>query len=133
MRRCGKLWRLVGLSQRKHRLIRIRPRSKRQILTTEHWMPYLVRWPMRSSKRDPQLKLLRKHWPFSRKLMKGLRVSRTQNSKGLLSRPKRDTWICDHDRHANIKPKPDINNQLNFYKTFTKASLFPLILVSLLK
>ena len=32
-----------------------------------------------------------------------------------LSRPKPDTWICDHDRHANIKPKPNINkNQLNF-------------------
>ena len=36
-----------------------------------------------------------------------------------LSRPKSDTWICDHDRHANIKPKLDINkNQLNFYKNF---------------
>ena len=33
----------------------------------------------------------------------------------VLSRPKPDTRICDHDRHANIKPKPDINkNQLNF-------------------
>ena len=33
----------------------------------------------------------------------------------LMSRPKPDTRICDHDRHANIKPKPDINkNQLNF-------------------
>ena len=33
----------------------------------------------------------------------------------LVSRPKPDTRICDHDRHANIKPKPDINkNQLNF-------------------
>ena len=32
-----------------------------------------------------------------------------------LSRPKPDTRICDHDRHANIKSKPDINkNQLNF-------------------
>ena len=32
-----------------------------------------------------------------------------------MSRPKPDTQICDHDRHANIKPKPDINkNQLNF-------------------
>ena len=30
-------------------------------------------------------------------------------------RPKPDTWIYDHDRHANIIPKPDINkNQLNF-------------------
>ena len=27
---------------------------------------------------------------------------------------KPDTRICDHDRHANIKPKPDIN----FYKSF---------------
>ena len=54
-------------------------------------------------------------------------------STGLLSRPKPDTRICDHDRHANIKPKPDINkNQLNFYKTFPKASLFLFILVSLL-
>ena len=36
-----------------------------------------------------------------------------------VSRPKPDTRICDHDRHANIKPKPDINkNQLNFYKRF---------------
>ena len=33
----------------------------------------------------------------------------------IVSRPKPDTRICDHDRHANIKPKPDINkNQLNF-------------------
>ena len=50
-----------------------------------------------------------------------------------VSRPKPDTRICDHDRHANIKFKPDINkNQLNFYKTFPKASLFLFILVSLL-
>ena len=42
-----------------------------------------------------------------------------------MSRPKPGTRICDNDRHANIKPKPDINkNQLNFYKTFPKASLF---------
>ena len=37
-----------------------------------------------------------------------------------LSRPKPDTRICDHDWHANIKLKPDINkNQLNFYKSFS--------------
>ena len=53
---------------------------------------------------------------------------------GVMSRPKPDTRICDHDRHANIKPKPDINkNQLNFMKTFTKAFLFLFIIVSLLK
>ena len=55
---------------------------------------------------------------------------------GRLSRPKPDTRICDHDRHANIKPKPDINkNQLNFYKTFPKASLFyfRIIFFSILK
>ena len=53
---------------------------------------------------------------------------------GSMSHPKPDTRICDHDRHANIKPKPDINkNQLNFLKTFTKAFLFPFIPVSLLK
>ena len=51
-----------------------------------------------------------------------------------LSCPKPDTRICDHDRHVNIKPKPDIKkNQLNFYKTFTKTYLFHSILVSLLK
>ena len=53
---------------------------------------------------------------------------------GLLSHPKPDTRICDHDRHVNIKPKPGINkNQLNYYKTITKASLFLFIFVSLLK
>ena len=52
----------------------------------------------------------------------------------LLSRPKPGTRICDHDRHANIKPKPNINkNQLTFNKTFTKSFLFLFILVSLLK
>ena len=52
---------------------------------------------------------------------------------GDLSRPKPDTRICDHDRHANIKFKPDINkNQLNFYKNFPKTSLFLFIIVSLL-
>ena len=51
-----------------------------------------------------------------------------------MSRPKPDTRICDHDRHANIKFKLDINkNQLNFYKTFTKTYLFLSILVLLLK
>ena len=51
-----------------------------------------------------------------------------------MSSPKPGTRICDHDRYANIKLKPDINkNQLNFYKTFTKASLFLFILVPLLK
>ena len=38
-----------------------------------------------------------------------------------LSHPKPDTRICDHDRHANIKHKPDINkNQLNFFQNFYK-------------
>ena len=33
----------------------------------------------------------------------------------IVSRSKPDTWIYDHNRHVNIKPKPDINkNQLNF-------------------
>ena len=42
-----------------------------------------------------------------------------------VSRPKPDIRICDHDRHANIKPKPDINkNQLNFFQNFYKS--FPL-------
>ena len=42
-----------------------------------------------------------------------------------LSCPKPNTRICDHDQHANIKLKLDINkNQLNFYKIFTKASPF---------
>ena len=39
-----------------------------------------------------------------------------------MSRPKPDTRICDHDRHANIKPKPDINkNQLNIFQNFYKS------------
>ena len=47
------------------------------------------------------------------------------SSMHLLSRPKPDTRICDHDRHANIKPKPDINkNQLSFFQNFYKS--FPL-------
>ena len=51
----------------------------------------------------------------------------------LLSCPKPDTWICDHDRHVNIKLKHDINkNELNFYKTFIEASIFLFIFVSLL-
>ena len=51
-----------------------------------------------------------------------------------LSRPKPDTRICDHDWHANIKPKPDINkNHLTFTKLLPKAFLFFSILVSLLK
>ena len=51
-----------------------------------------------------------------------------------VSCPKHGIWICDHDRHANIKPKPDINkNQLNFLKTFTKAFLILFIFVYLLK
>ena len=42
-----------------------------------------------------------------------------------VSRPKPDIRICDHDRHANIKSKPDINkNQLNFFQNFYKS--FPL-------
>ena len=46
-------------------------------------------------------------------------VEQMQSMAATMSRPKPDTWICDHDRHANIKPKPDINkNQLNFYKSF---------------
>ena len=54
--------------------------------------------------------------------------------QSLLSRPKPDTQICDHDRHANIKPKPDINkNHLTFSKLLPKAFLFFSILVSLLK
>ena len=61
-------------------------------------------------------------------------TSRPFNCLWFLSCPKPDTRICDHDRHTNIKFKPDINkNQLNSYKTFTKASFFFFILVSLLK
>ena len=41
-------------------------------------------------------------------------------AKGILSRPKPDTRICDHDQHVNIKPKPGINkNQLFNIHTFT--------------
>ena len=41
---------------------------------------------------------------------------------GRLSRPKPDTRICDHDRHANIKPKPDINkNQLKLLQNFYRS------------
>ena len=77
--------------------------------------------------------------------VKGKLEARDERMKGCLSqvrhlqsrfvsRPKPGTWICDHDRHANIKPKPDINkNQLNFLKTFTKSFLFLFIFVSLLK
>ena len=52
------------------------------------------------------------------RMMEYLRfVKQTMNQ--FLSRPKPNTWICDHDQHANIKLKPDINmNQLNFYKSF---------------
>ena len=42
--------------------------------------------------------------------------------KVVMSRPKLDTRICDHDWHANIKFKPDINkNQLNFFQNFYKS------------
>ena len=47
-------------------------------------------------------------------------VSQEENIKQVkfgsqVSSPKPDTRIYDHDWHANIKPKPDIDkNQLNF-------------------
>ena len=48
-----------------------------------------------------------------------------QKKRVFVSRPKPDTWICDHDRHVNTKPKPGINkNQLNFLQSFYKS--FPL-------
>ena len=48
-----------------------------------------------------------------------IRPNEKGHAKDFCHSPKLDTWICDHDRHANIKPKPDINkNQLNFYKSF---------------
>ena len=51
--------------------------------------------------------------------------SRWNDPRPWLSSPKPNTRICDHDQHANIKLKLDINkNQLNFYKIFTKASPF---------
>ena len=42
-----------------------------------------------------------------------------QKKRVFVSHPKPDTWICDHDQHVNIKPKPSINkNQLNFLQKF---------------
>ena len=62
---------------------------------------------------------------------------KTPNSIKLkeMSRPKPNAricdhnWICDHDRHANIKLKPNINkNQLKFLQKLP----FLFVLVSLL-
>ena len=74
-------------------LPRLRPSvDKRQTSTAEHWMHYSVRWLMRSSRRYPQSKLLRKHGLSSRQPMKVLRLSRIQNSKGSLLALKRQKW-----------------------------------------
>ena len=51
-----------------------------------------------------------------------------------VSRPKPDTRICDHNWHANIKPKLILTRtNLTFTKLLPKASLLLFILVSLLK
>ena len=82
MRRCGKLWRLAEISQRKRRLIRMMWRSKWRTLTAEHWMSFSMWSLMRNSRRYSLLILQRKYEPSSRQPTKGPRLSRTQNSKG---------------------------------------------------
>ena len=92
MRKCDKLWRLAGLSQRKRRLIGIMQRSKWQTSTIEHWTPYLVQSRMRSLRKYPQLKLQRKHGPFSKRPMKELRPLKIPSFKGLLQTLRRSRW-----------------------------------------
>ena len=52
-------------------------------------MPYLVRSPMRSLRRYPQLKLPRRLGLFSRQLMRVQRLSMIQNFRDLLQALKR--------------------------------------------
>ena len=87
-----KVWRLARLSQRKRRLIGMMLRSKKQTSIAGHWMFYLVRSLMRSSRKYPLLKLLRKHEPFSKQPMKEPRLSRIQNFRGLPRALKRLIW-----------------------------------------
>ena len=64
------------------------------------------------------------HKSFLKVVQKGFHYL-VYESPSKLSRPKPDTRIYDHDRHANIKPKSDINkNQLNFNKLLQKLSSF---------
>ena len=61
---------------------------------------------------------------LSKRLVQNMDEETHNISTPKLSRPKPDTRICDHDWHANIKPKPNINkNQLNFSQNFYKNFL----------
>ena len=82
-----KVWQAVEIGWTKPRkcwLVGMMLRSKLQTSIAEHWMLYLVQLPIRSSRRYPLLKLLRKHGPFSRQPIKEPRLLRIQNFRGLL-------------------------------------------------
>ena len=85
-------------------------RLKRQTSIAEHWMLYSVRSPMRSSRRYPLQKLLRKHGLSSKQPMKGLRLSRIQSFKGLPLVLKKLRWrrmscwwiLCQAEGHSEL-------------------------------
>ena len=55
-------------------------------------MLYSVQSLMRSSRRYPLLKLLRRHGPFSRQPMREPRLSKIQNFRGSLQALKKSRW-----------------------------------------
>ena len=88
-------------------------------------MLYSMRSPMRSSKRYPLLKLLRKHRPSFRQPMKGLRLSRSFKE---IKMEKDDSF---NEFYAKLKDI--VNSEFNFGETIPKLKIVRNVLRSLLK
>ena len=90
--------------------------------------------PMRSSRRYPPLKLLRKHGLSSRQLVKGLRLLRIQSFKGLLRVLKK--LKMEEDKSFDefyAKLKDIVNSAFNLRETIPELKVVRKVLRSLPK
>ena len=97
-------------------------------------MLYSMWSPMRSSRRYPPLKLLRKHGLSSRQLVKGLRLLRIQSFKGLLRVLKK--LKMEEDKSFDefyAKLKDIVNSAFNLRETIPELKVVRKVLRSLPK
>ena len=94
-------------------------------------MPYSVQSPMRSSRRYPLLKLLRKHGLSSRQPIRVLRLSRTQNFRGSLQVLKRSRWRRMRFDEFYAKFKDIVNSAFNLGETILEPKIVRKVLRSL--
>ena len=97
-------------------------------------MLYSVQSLMRSSRRYPLLKLLRRHGTFSKQPIKEPRLSKIQSFRGLLQALKKSRWMGDESfDEFYAKLKDIVNLAFNLKETIPELKIVRKVLRSLPK